>query len=340
GFIGDSDLLQRLAELFSFSGCKVPDTFELTDFAELVECSWSFSDELANRQMIKGDFILFYNARARTGQVIIRYKFRIFNPKFELPSLTLLLKGSDGSVLSKFIKPLSLAVVNNSLQIIEFAVDCKLISGAEQVQLLFEDEIIKILQTLGSGDCVNKEQLIGKTFKFGQYPQGPNGEVEPIVWRVLRRDTGSLLVIADMGLDCKRYNESRCDITWSDCTLRRWLNDEFYKKAFNEQEQSLIKKATLANNAGPSTEDNVFLLSVDEAESLFANNNDRICKPTGYVVKNGVSTDNNGAALWWLRSRYHTYYYASYVSGAGSFSYTDNVNNDFTSIRPALQLAI
>ena len=31
------------------------------------------------------------------------------------------------------------------------------------------------------------------------------------------------------------------DINWADCTLRRWLNGEFFNKAFNEQEQSLIK---------------------------------------------------------------------------------------------------
>ncbi|MBQ7528584.1 sel1 repeat family protein [bacterium] len=163
------------------------------------------------------------------------------------------------------------------------------------------------------------DKQVGDRFCFGRYPQGPNGEIKPITWRVLRRDSDSLLVIAEMGLDAKPYNEEYKPITWADCTLRRWLNDEFYKKAFNEQEQSLIKKTALANNAGLSTEDNVFLLSVDEAESLFANRDDRCCKPTDYAVKNGAWQYNGDNvvykenAWWWLRSRGDISSYAARV---------------------------
>ena len=82
---------------------------------------------------------------------------------------------------------------------------------------------------------------VGDRFEFGRYPQGANGEVWPITWRVLQRNSNGLLVIAEQGLDAKPYNEEFCDITWADCTLRRWLNGEFFNKAFNEQEQSLIK---------------------------------------------------------------------------------------------------
>ena len=48
---------------------------------------------------------------------------------------------------------------------------------------------------------------VGDRFRFGCYPQVPNGEVKPIVWRVLKRDSDGLLVIAEQGLDCKKYNE-------------------------------------------------------------------------------------------------------------------------------------
>ncbi|MBQ7529510.1 hypothetical protein IJT10_06370 [bacterium] len=110
---------------------------------------------------------------------------------------------------------------------------------------------------MGSLRAVYEDKQVGDRFEFGRYPQGGNGEEKPITWRVLRRDSDGLLVIAEMGLDAKPYHKRDCSITWSDCSLRRWLNDKFYKKAFNDQEQSLIKKTKLANNAGPSTEDNV-----------------------------------------------------------------------------------
>ena len=178
----------------------------------------------------------------------------------------------------------------------------------------------------------------GDRFEFGRYPQGSNGEEKPITWRVLRHDSDSLLVIADMGLDCKRYHELECSITWSNCTLRRWLNDEFYRRAFNGQEQSLVKKTTLANNAGPMTEDNIFLLSFDDAKNLFSNNNDRICKPTEYAIKNGVST-YKGNVYWWLRSRRHHNSLVAFVLTDGSIR-SCNVDYEEGFVRPAFQIAI
>ena len=86
---------------------------------------------------------------------------------------------------------------------------------------------------------------VGDRFEFGRYPQGPNGEIKPIVWRVLHRDSKSLLVISERALDAKPYNKKKCDITWADCTLRRWLNNEFVKKAFTEQELSLIQTSKI-----------------------------------------------------------------------------------------------
>ncbi|MBQ7529976.1 serine/threonine protein kinase, partial [bacterium] len=95
--------------------------------------------------------------------------------------------------------------------------------------------------TVPSSSLSTASKRVGDRFEFGRYPQGPNGEVRPITWRVLRRDSDGLLVIAEMGLDAKPYNEEEVGvITWSDCTLRRWLNSEFYEKAFNQQEQFLI----------------------------------------------------------------------------------------------------
>ncbi|MCR4784117.1 MAG: sel1 repeat family protein [bacterium] len=185
---------------------------------------------------------------------------------------------------------------------------------------------------------------VGEYFEFGRYPQGPNGEVKPITWRVLKRSSSGLLVIAEHGLDAKPYNEELVDITWADCTLRRWLNGEFFNKAFNEQEKSLIKTSNLSNNAGPSTDDRIFLLSIDEATSLFANNGDRITKPTAYAIKNGAWVCRNGVctgnAQWLLRSRGEHSNCAAYVRDDGYVSIYYTVHGDDASVRPACILAI
>ena len=197
---------------------------------------------------------------------------------------------------------------------------------------------------------------VGDLFRFGCYPQGPSGEVEPIIWRVLKRDSDGLLVVAEQGLDCKKYNEKVAETTWADCTLRRWLNKEFLSEAFSSQERDLIKEIELSNNAGPSTADRIFLLTVDEAKSLFANDKDREVKPTAYAIKNGACDASDtglekwkGNTCWWLRSRGGDGgYFAAcvsidgYVNSSGGYVYVNCVpdSDGDVSVRPACLLAI
>ncbi len=143
---------------------------------------------------------------------------------------------------------------------------------------------------------------VGDRVSFGRYPQGPNGEVEPIIWRVLKRDSDGFPVISEKGLDAKPYNKKLVDITWADCTLRRWLNEEFVSMAFNELEQSLIKTSNLSNNAGPRTCDRIFLLSVGEAVKFFADSKDRRAQSTAYAAVNTSMFD-----IVFLLARYKGY---------------------------------
>ncbi|MBQ7501335.1 leucine-rich repeat protein [bacterium] len=194
--------------------------------------------------------------------------------------------------------------------------------------------------SLASLRAVYANKRVGERFEFGRYPQGANGEVKPISWRVLRRDKDALLVISEYGLDAKPYNGECKNITWSECTLRRWLNGEFMQKAFSAQEQSLIKVSTLSNNAGLSTDDRVFLLSKDEAMSLFADDNDRMAKSTTYATKRGAYTyTGDGTTWWWLRSRSNDDYDAADVHAGGYIGLYD-VNNASAAVRPAFRIAI
>ena len=70
-------------------------------------------------------------------------------------------------------------------------------------------------------------------------------EKEPIEWRVLSVNGEEALLLADKGMDCKHYNEKSEDVTWETCTLRTWLNNEFYNEVFNETEQKAIKDSLL-----------------------------------------------------------------------------------------------
>ncbi len=73
---------------------------------------------------------------------------------------------------------------------------------------------------------------------------------ERIKWRVLDNDGSSLFLVADYGLDCKNYNEDCFPVvpyTWENCTLRNWLNSDFYRTAFSSEEQKAIIKQSISN---------------------------------------------------------------------------------------------
>ena len=80
------------------------------------------------------------------------------------------------------------------------------------------------------------------------------------------------MMITRYGLDKKGYHEKYLDVTWETCSLRNWLNTDFYESAFNEEEKRLIEETRILNADNPvhrtpggnSTPDKVFLLSLDE----------------------------------------------------------------------------
>ena len=154
------------------------------------------------------------------------------------------------------------------------------------------------------------------TIEFGRYEQDndlTNGS-EPIVWQVLEVSDESAMMITRYGLDKKGYHEKYLDVTWETCSLRNWLNTDFYESAFNEEEKRLIEETRVLNADNPvhgtpggnSTPDKVFLLSLEEVRRLFPGNRERISRPTYYAEARGAWTSKEegyvGNAWWWLRS--------------------------------------
>ncbi|MBQ7567563.1 hypothetical protein IJT17_02025 [bacterium] len=180
----------------------------------------------------------------------------------------------------------------------------------------------------------------GELFEFGRWPQGADGEIRPITWRVLQRQDDHLLAVAEKGLECRQYHEYYRATSWQDCSLRRWLNSGFFSQAFEDAERSLIMLSRVINNACSATEDRIFLLSTNEATSLFADNADRRVKAVDYAVKNGANT-TDGYCFWWLRSQGSYAINAADVDSNGVISSSGgNVNYRGSAVRPALRLIL
>ena len=77
-----------------------------------------------------------------------------------------------------------------------------------------------------------------------------NGK-EDIEWIVLSNKKGKLLLLSQYMLDCIPYNNKYGDFTWETCSLRKWLNKQFYKNAFTDEEKTKIVKVKLPNPDNP-----------------------------------------------------------------------------------------
>ena len=199
--------------------------------------------------------------------------------------------------------------------------------------------------------------------KFGSYNQEGTFRAEPIKWRVLSVDGDDALLLADQCLDARAYHDEKDEkITWENCTLRKWLNEEFYNTVFTEEEKKAVKETTVVNEdsvwkdvdgeeykveGGNDTKDKVYLLSEKEASNstygfdteLGEESNTRQAKTSDYVKVNGGNSECL-YCYWWLRSP--SIYHADsvqyvYTDGGGNFGGKSACYYTY-GVRPALHI--
>lgn len=157
---------------------------------------------------------------------------------------------------------------------------------------------------------------VGDSVLYGNYEQDGisyNGK-EPIEWTVLKKENGRLMLLSRYGLEQKHYNDyTGGNITWENCTMRKWLNETFFNEAFSVIEQGRIPQTNVVNpdfymgsdssgeevrnntgagiktvsshvDGGNNTKDNVYLLSIDEAMSLLGYTKGKVTKYDGSQI--------------------------------------------------------
>ena len=207
----------------------------------------------------------------------------------------------------------------------------------------------------------HEEINTGDIISFGHYTQEERSwEYSPIEWFVLAKEEARILLLSRYGLDAQPYNNNQKSIAlppyyndfenvnWELCTLRQWLNGQFYDYSFDDDEKKLIWLSTLDNPDNPkygtpggkSTSDRIFLLSLAEAEKYLVSDNLSYCLPTGWASYFGASVSEfNGCSHWWLRSPGHDTRHAALVTCNGEIIESGTyVSSDLIAVRPALWL--
>ena len=110
--------------------------------------------------------------------------------------------------------------------------------------------------------------------KFGSYYQNNNETKEPLEWYILDKVDTKLLLLSKNIIDSIEFNDKLASTTWEKSLIRQWLNNDFIKNTFNDEEFVHIQTTRVKTidgaynnvNGGNATNDKVFLLSVEELE--------------------------------------------------------------------------
>ena len=182
---------------------------------------------------------------------------------------------------------------------------------------------------------------VGDYVFFGSYPQTSDGREKPIEWQVLKKTNDGALVISRYGLDCVKYDDQNgytgwdpAAVSWEESSLSQWLNEDFYNRAFSQEEQNRIHTIKLYKDRNYLCK--VYLLTQENVENYFPTKASRQCWATDYALKMGAAAldSNDGCSWWWLRSDEAAAKVPD-VDSDGSIS-TARVNGEKAVVRPVL----
>lgn len=193
-----------------------------------------------------------------------------------------------------------------------------------------------------------KDVKAGDKVYFGSYYINSKDTKEPVLWQVLESDGQKALLITDYGVDNHCYHTEDTEITYENSSVRAFLNNELFENMFDESQKAAVIETEISNTpnveygnntpAGNDTKDKLFLLSIDEARYLFADNMSRRMGVTPYC-KSLMSDSPAKNYGWWLRSPGESMDTASTVVFDGYVRFSGHKVNFFTNtyvIRPAV----
>lgn len=156
--------------------------------------------------------------------------------------------------------------------------------------------------------------------------EGDGITIGGITWTVIAVDGPCALVLADKSIGKQAYNKQCEEVTWETCTLRKWLNEDYYNK-LSEAERSMIVEVENNNpdnietgiSGGNRTKDKVFILSLDEVNNYLAKESDRAI-----------------GDYWWIRTPAEEERQALVIRDDGSVLTDDGWVEFKYSVRPAM----
>lgn len=175
---------------------------------------------------------------------------------------------------------------------------------------------------------------IGDIISFGDYN-----------WRILDIKNNAALILTEYIIEFRPYHNAYKDITWADCSLREYLNGEFYDK-FSMADKSRIIPVINKNpgnqwygtKGGEDTKDSIFILSIEEAVcQYFGDSSSKLYNPGKNQRYWFERKDENNSkriarlesnkdirSWWWIRTPGRVSVKAVYIHGDGNIGIQGN----------------
>lgn len=120
---------------------------------------------------------------------------------------------------------------------------------------------------------------------FGSFPQTAQGEVQPILWRVLEVTEDSAYLLSEYVLEARQvhHDPKEFQSVWTDTDLYHYLNGDFLNAAFSREEQE-----ALIQSQDPGT---VFLPAYEDIKNKaygFTKDSTREAFATDYAKSQGI----------------------------------------------------
>ena len=159
---------------------------------------------------------------------------------------------------------------------------------------------------------------------------GDHATIGGAAWTVIAVDGSRALLLADKSVGKKPYNKQSKEVTWEICTLRKWLNEDYYKK-LSDDEKAIILEVENENpgntetgvSGGNKTKDKVFILSLEEIKKYLPEESGR----------------GNGE-WWWIRTPAEEQRQALVIEPDGSILKDDGWVEFACWIRPAVWIKL
>lgn len=147
---------------------------------------------------------------------------------------------------------------------------------------------------------------------------------------------GNALLLSKYCLRCVSFHESRSFISWTDSSLKTWLNEAFFNAAFSAQEKLKIQ----SNPFGK-----VFILCKEDVLKYF---NPKQSELKAVLLSSDLTNacrqaDSAGRCAWWLRPAGGIHNTAPFVTGEGEIcpeelciSSRQHAEQEWMSVRPVI----